>query len=107
MDGRPSGDCPWSFTALCCLLQWFWHPASSSRKATPCSSGALPLSRERAVSCLLTARRCPLCRPRVVDMADHPQGLDLSRKQALLVVCSTQVWLIFSFSCFGCRRPPS
>ena len=34
-----------------------------------------------------------LCRPRVVDMADHPQGLDLSREQALLVVCSTQVRL--------------
>jgi hypothetical protein len=24
-------------------------------------------------------------------MADHPRGLDLSREQALLVVCSTQV----------------
>ena len=24
-------------------------------------------------------------------MADHPEGLDLSREQALLVVCSTQV----------------
>ena len=37
--------------------------------------------------------RLLLCRPRVVDMADHPQGLDLSREQALLVVCSTQVRL--------------
>ena len=31
------------------------------------------------------------CRPRLLDMADHPGGLDLAREQALLVVCSTQV----------------
>ena len=32
-----------------------------------------------------------LCRPQLMDMADHPDGLDLSLEQALLVVCSTQV----------------
>lgn len=31
------------------------------------------------------------CRPRVIDMADHPEGLALERHQAVLVVCSTQV----------------
>lgn len=32
-----------------------------------------------------------LCRPRLMDMAEHPDGLDLSSKAALLVICSTQV----------------
>jgi hypothetical protein len=41
-------------------------------------------------------------------MADHPQGLDLSREQALLVVCSTQVPLSFIFILFRMRvtTPP-
>ena len=32
-----------------------------------------------------------LPRPVVVNMADHPEGYDLSKEQAVLVVCSTQV----------------
>lgn len=28
--------------------------------------------------------------PQLLDMADHPEGLDLSKEQALLIVCSTQ-----------------
>lgn len=27
-----------------------------------------------------------------MDMADHPEGADLSKEQAVVVVCSTQVW---------------
>ena len=29
--------------------------------------------------------------PRVLDMADHPEGLSLAGEQALFVICSTQV----------------
>ena len=32
-----------------------------------------------------------ICRPRLVDMADVPAGLDLIGEQAILCVCSTQV----------------
>ena len=31
------------------------------------------------------------CRPRLVDMAEHPEGFPVDREQALLVICSTQV----------------
>ncbi|EIE23365.1 hypothetical protein COCSUDRAFT_36399 [Coccomyxa subellipsoidea C-169] len=31
-----------------------------------------------------------LCRPRLLDMAEHPEGYPLDAEQALLVVCSTQ-----------------
>ena len=35
----------------------------------------------------------PARRPRLLDMADLPEGLPgLAAEQALLVVCSTQVW---------------
>ena len=27
----------------------------------------------------------------LVDMAEHPEGLDLSKEQLVIVVCSTQV----------------
>ena len=30
-------------------------------------------------------------RPRLIDMAEHPEGFALESEQALLVVCSTQV----------------
>lgn len=31
-------------------------------------------------------------RPQLLDMADNPEGYPLQSEQALLVVCSTQVW---------------
>lgn len=33
----------------------------------------------------------PCIRPRLVDMADVAEGLPLSKEQALLCICSTQV----------------
>ena len=30
-------------------------------------------------------------RPRLIDMAEHPEGFLVEREQALLVICSTQV----------------
>lgn len=32
-----------------------------------------------------------LCRVHLIDMAEHPEGLDLSKEQLVIVVCSTQV----------------
>ena len=32
-----------------------------------------------------------LHRVKLLDMADHPEGVDLSNEQAVVVVCSTQV----------------
>ena len=31
------------------------------------------------------------CRPRLIDMAEHPEGFPVDQEQALLVICSTQV----------------
>lgn len=31
------------------------------------------------------------CRIKLLDMADHPEGADLSKEQAVVIVCSTQV----------------
>ncbi len=36
-------------------------------------------------------------------MADHPEGLDLGREQALLLVCSTQVG--FALECHPDKDP--
>jgi len=47
-------------------------------------------SKEIAEKLRDSLREQPPYWPRVVDMADHPEGLDLAREQALLVVCSTQ-----------------
>ena len=33
------------------------------------------------------------CRVKLLDMADHADGLDLSKEQAVIAVCSTQVYL--------------
>jgi hypothetical protein len=40
-------------------------------------------------------------RPHMMDMAEHPDGLDLSAEAALLVVCSTQVRMRASPGCRG------
>ena len=32
-----------------------------------------------------------VCRPQLMDMAEHPEGFAIESEQALLVVCSTQV----------------
>jgi len=33
------------------------------------------------------------CRVKLLDMADHADGLDLSKEQAVIAVCSTQVYI--------------
>lgn len=32
------------------------------------------------------------CRPTLINMASYPEGYDLGKEQAVLAVCSTQVW---------------
>jgi hypothetical protein len=54
---------------------------TTGQEASACTRTALPPADVATL----------LCRPRVLNMADFPKGLDLSAEQALLVVCSTQV----------------
>ena len=69
----------------------FMLAAGSQTSVKACSCFPLLAHLYCCARLIFTIKAFLLGRVRLLDMADHPEGLDLSQHQAVLVVCSTQV----------------